>query len=71
MNIAEKIMGFTDEQFEELKKYFDENEIVETVGVIALFGLLNRRNLTIATDLESPAERFNQCVAATTLDHRP
>ena len=38
--------------FAELKKYFDDGEIVEIVASIALFGYLNRWNDTMATDLE-------------------
>jgi uncharacterized peroxidase-related enzyme len=38
--------------FENLKKYFDEGQIVEIVAAIALFGYLNRWNDTMATDLE-------------------
>ena len=41
--------------FDELKKYFDEAEIVEIVASIALFGYLNRWNDTMATTLESRA----------------
>lgn len=42
----------TDEDFEDLRRYFDDGEIVEIVTVIALFGFLNRWNDTLATDLE-------------------
>lgn len=43
--------------FEDLKNYFDEQQIVEIVSVLALFGFLNRWNDTIATALEDkPAE---------------
>jgi alkylhydroperoxidase family enzyme len=42
----------TDEMFVELKKYWSEEQIVEIVGVIALFGFLNRWNDTLATPLE-------------------
>jgi uncharacterized peroxidase-related enzyme len=42
----------TDEDFEELRRYFDDGEMVEIVTVIALFGFLNRWNDTVATDLE-------------------
>ena len=41
--------------FEELKRHFDESQIVEIVGTIALFGYLNRRNDTMATQLETKA----------------
>ncbi len=43
----------TDADFDELKKHFNENQIVEIVGVIALFGFLNRWNDTMATPLEA------------------
>jgi alkylhydroperoxidase family enzyme len=42
----------TGEHFEELRRYYDEGEITEIVGVIAAFGFLNRWNETMATDLE-------------------
>ena len=42
----------TDEMFAELRKYWSEQQIVEIVGVIALFGFLNRWNDTLATPLE-------------------
>jgi len=40
------------EDFDELSKYFDEGQIVEIIASIALFGYLNRWNDTIATQLE-------------------
>ena len=43
------------EDFAELKKHFDEGQIVEIVGTIALFGYLNRWNDTMATTLETRA----------------
>jgi uncharacterized peroxidase-related enzyme len=42
----------TDEMFTELKKHWTEEQIVEIVGVIAVFGFLNRWNDTMATPLE-------------------
>jgi uncharacterized peroxidase-related enzyme len=44
--------GATDEMFAELRKYWTEEQIIEIVGVIALFGFLNRWNDTLATPLE-------------------
>ena len=41
------------EDFDELKKYFDEGQIVEIMASIALFGFLNRWNDTMATQLEA------------------
>ena len=45
----------SDELAEEMRKHWDEGEIVEILGVIALFGYLNRWNDSMATQLEEPA----------------
>lgn len=42
----------TDEMFAELRKHWTEDQIVEIVGVISVFGFLNRWNDTMATPLE-------------------
>jgi len=42
----------SDEDFEELGRYYSTGEIVEIVSVIAFFGFLNRFNDTMATPLE-------------------
>ena len=42
----------TDDMFAELRKYWTEEQIVEIVAVISLFGFLNRWNDTLATPLE-------------------
>ena len=39
-----------------LRRHFDDGDIVEILGVIALFGFLNRWNDSMATTLEGPAE---------------
>ena len=44
--------GITDEQFENLRRYFDDEQIIELVSVIALFGFLNRWNSTLDTAIE-------------------
>ncbi|PTW62534.1 putative peroxidase-related enzyme [Breoghania corrubedonensis] len=41
--------------FAAVRAHFDEGQIVEIVGTIALFGYLNRWNDTMATDLEEHA----------------
>lgn len=46
-----------EKHFIEARKYFSDDEIVEIVGSIALFGYLNRWNDTMATDLEEFAEQ--------------
>ena len=55
----------TDGMFAELRKHWNEGEIVEIVAVIALFGYLNRWNDTMATPLESdPVEVGEKHLAA-------
>jgi uncharacterized peroxidase-related enzyme len=49
-----------DSHFEELRKHFSEDEILDIVAVIALFGYLNRWNDTLATTLESSPLSFGQ-----------
>ncbi len=44
--------------FEELRKHFDDEEIVDIVSVISLFGYLNRWNDTMATTLEESPSGF-------------
>jgi uncharacterized peroxidase-related enzyme len=43
----------TDEDFTGLRAHFNEEEILEIVSVIALFGFLNRWNDTLKTDIEA------------------
>lgn len=42
----------TDEDFDRVRQHFSEDEIVEIVSVIAMFGFLNRWNTTLGTALE-------------------
>lgn len=44
-----------DEIAENMRKHWDEGEIVEILGVVALFGYLNRWNDSMGTQLEEPA----------------
>lgn len=48
----------TDEHFRELKKHFSRQQIMEIMGVIGLFGFLNRWNDTLATELEDKPLAF-------------
>ena len=50
----------SDGEFAELKAHFDEDQIVELIGVIALYGFLNRWNDTLATELERDPLQFAQ-----------
>ena len=43
----------SDELFAKMKKHWSEGQIVEIIGVIALFGFMNRWNDTMATPLEA------------------
>jgi uncharacterized peroxidase-related enzyme len=52
----------SDESFEDLRKHWSEEQIVEIVATIAMFGFLNRWNDTMGTPLEDEpmtvGERF-------------
>ncbi|MEO6582770.1 MAG: hypothetical protein ABIO05_00510, partial [Ferruginibacter sp.] len=45
----------TDEVAENLRKHWDDGEIVEILGVISLFGYLNRWNDSMGTPIENAA----------------
>lgn len=47
--------GVDDAIAENLRNHWDEGEIVEITGVVALFGYLNRWNDSMGTQLEKPA----------------
>ena len=48
----------TDEMFLELRRHWSEEQVVEIVAVIAMFGFLNRWNDTFATPLEPAPLEF-------------
>jgi uncharacterized peroxidase-related enzyme len=53
----------TPEHFAELRRHWDEGEIVEILAVVGLFGFLNRWNDSMATDLEDvPAAFANRTI---------
>jgi len=55
---ASVIPNDVDEELQErLHRYWDDGEIVEISGVIALFGYLNRWNDSMATKIEKEAEQ--------------
>ena len=45
--------GVTDAMFVELRKHWSENQIVEILGVVSVFGFLNRWNDSMGTPLEA------------------
>ena len=53
---AASVPGGVDERVAgELRRHWDDGEIVEITGVVALFGFLNRWNDAMATEIEAPA----------------
>ena len=50
----------TDEMFIELRKHWSDDQVVEIVGVISLFGFLNRWNDTFATPLEDEPIEYGE-----------
>ncbi len=50
--------GATDAHFIELERHFSGQQIMEIMGVISVFGLLNRWNDTVATKLEDAPLKF-------------
>lgn len=54
----------TDDDFDELRKHFDDDQIAGIVAAISMFGFLNRWNDTMATDLEDAPTEFGQRVLA-------
>ncbi|MFS1524787.1 carboxymuconolactone decarboxylase family protein [Microbulbifer sp. 2304DJ12-6] len=58
--------GANEEIAEQLRKYWDDGEIVEILAVVALFGYLNRWNDSMGTELEAPAAESGQRYLAAT-----
>lgn len=50
----------TDEEFDDLRAHFTDEQIVQIVATISLFGYLNRWNDTMATTLESVPLAFGR-----------
>jgi alkylhydroperoxidase family enzyme len=48
----------TDAHFVELRRHFDDDEILELVAAISLYGFMNRFNDTLAVPLEDPPLKF-------------
>lgn len=42
-----------DEMFAELREHFDDDQVLELVGVLSVFGYLNRWNSTLQTELDA------------------
>jgi uncharacterized peroxidase-related enzyme len=50
----------TDEMFVELRKHWSDEQVVEIIGAIAIFGFMNRWNDTFATPIEDNALEFGE-----------
>lgn len=58
---ASTIPNSVDDQIaENLRTYWDEGEIVEITGVVALFGYLNRWNDSMGTEIENGAKESGE-----------
>jgi len=55
-----------DAEFAELRRHFDDDQILEMVAALALMGFLNRWNDTLATPLEAGPRNFAECHLAPT-----
>ena len=50
--------GATDAHFEELHKYWSDDQIVEMVTVVSFFGFMNRFNDNLQVTLEDKPQAF-------------
>ena len=56
----------TDDDITALTPHFSQQEIVEIIAVLSLYGFLNRWNSTLNTELEGPPTDFAQSLTALT-----
>ncbi len=56
--VAQVPNAVTDEDFEELRRHWDDEQVVEIIAAISTFGFFNRWNDTLATELESSPLQF-------------
>ena len=59
-SVAQVPNAVTDSDFEELRKHWDDDQVVEIIAAISTFGFFNRWNDTLATELESSPLKFAQ-----------
>ena len=61
MNAAQTPNLISDEDFNDFKKYYDENQQMEILAIVSLFGFLNRWNSSLMTEIESiPSSRMKE-----------
>lgn len=58
--VAQVPNAVTDEEFKELRRHWDDDQVVEIIAAISTFGFFNRWNDTLATELESSPLKFAQ-----------
>ena len=58
--VAQVPNAVTDEEFEELRKHWNDEQVVEIIAAISTFGFFNRWNDTLATELEASPLKFAQ-----------
>ena len=58
LRIAQCMAQVTDEDFEELRRHWDDDQVVEIIAAISTFGFFNRWNDTLATELEASPLQF-------------
>ena len=56
--------GVTSDLMDSMKQHWTENQIVEILGAVCLYGFLNRWNDSMATDLEDAPEAMGKKVLA-------
>jgi uncharacterized peroxidase-related enzyme len=59
-SVAQVPNAVTDADFEELRRHWDDDQVVEIIAAISTFGFFNRWNDTLATELEASPLRFAQ-----------
>jgi len=55
----------TDKDFEDLRRHFSDDECLEIVAVIAMFGFLNRWNAVMDTDVEDVPSDYAKAIGLT------
>lgn len=57
-SVAQVPNAVTDIDFEELRRHWNDDQVVEIIAAISTFGFFNRWNDTLATELESSPLKF-------------
>jgi uncharacterized peroxidase-related enzyme len=61
-DMGQRPNAVTAEHFVDLRQYFSEEQIVEMVTAVCVFGFWNRWNETMATDLEEPVYKLADAI---------